>query len=253
MSTGFYLLDHPNPSGPNYYTSRNGPILAQIMHITAGLQDLELVDPDSSAERTAMYAATTTRDVSWHSGSDTDGFLRLLPPSYTAWQCIGYNSITLGHEISKADTDWRKMSPTWILRTLTHAANAVRPDLTKYRIPIRKATRAELDRARATDGPPVGLISHHELDPDRRSDPGWIGPAGAQVDTFPWGLFFSILRNEDDVSASDVWKYPVRNDKTGIVMSAEDRLVDVEGRVADVQRELAELRQIVEARLPVQG
>jgi hypothetical protein len=198
---GFYLLDHPNPHGDHFYRSRRRPLLAQVIHITAGLEDLDLIGPDASAERTAHYAATTERSVSWHTGSDTDGWLDLLPYSFTAFQCVDYNSSTAGHEISKATTDWTRMDPEVRDRMLRHAAAAIRPKLREHGIPMRKTTAAELDRAIAAGGPAVGLLGHHELDPDRRTDPGLYG--GRQ--TFPWSDFLAILReDDDDMSAADV-------------------------------------------------
>ena len=194
---GYYLLDHRNPYGDHFYTSRSRPLLAQIIHITGGLQDLQ--PPDASAERTAEYAATTSRAVSWHTGSDTDSWLDLLPYSYTAWQCIGYNSSTAGHEISKSDTDWRDMPEQWVEATLWQAAEAIRPKLAEYGIPIRKTTRAELDAAIASGGPPVGLIGHHELDPARRSDPGLY----QGIETFPWDRFLRVLEEGDDMALTE--------------------------------------------------
>lgn len=187
---GFYLLDHPNPHGPNYYTTRRGKILAYVIHITAGLEDLDGVD-DHSAENTARYAATTDRPVSWHRGSDTDSGLELLPTTYTAFQVVGYNSTTIGHEISKRSPDWRPVAKTWIEKTLDQAAKLAGPALAKHGIPIRHATKAELDLqiARGSAGQPVGLLGHHVLDPSRRLDPGLVG----SLDTFPWATFLEKL------------------------------------------------------------
>lgn len=184
--SGFYLLDHPNPHGPNYYATRRGSILAAVVHITAGLQGRP-AGADSSAEATAAYAASTARDVSWHSGSDRDSSLQLLPDSYTAWQCHGYNSRTIGHEISKTDVTWADEDPDWVTGTLTEAADCLRPRLDKLNIPIRRATKDELDRAIARNGMPVGLIGHQVLDPTRRRDPGA---------DFPWTRFLQLLRGK---------------------------------------------------------
>lgn len=186
--TGFYLLDHPNPHGDHFHRSRQGSLLGLVVHITAGLEDLDGVD-DQSAEKTAAYAAGTDRAVSWHSGSDTDSALDLLPWSFTAFQVQGYNSRTVGHEISKTSPDWRTADPAWIDRTLRRAAKHLAPRLLAFGIPIRHATKAELDHAIATNGKPVGLIGHFELDDDRRQDPGQVGP----IDTFPWSRFLALL------------------------------------------------------------
>ena len=196
MDTGYYLLDHRNPNGDHFYTTRRRPLIAQIMHITAGLEDIDLIGKDNSAEGVSNYAATTPRSVSWHTGSDTDGFIDLLPYDYTAFQCVDYNSSTAGHEISKLETDWRDDNPEVIRRRLHWAAEAIRPKLIKYKIPMRKVSKAEVDKAIANGGPPVGLISHGELDPSRRTDPGWVWEGGKLIDTFPWTQFFAILRGE---------------------------------------------------------
>lgn len=196
---GYYLLDHPNPRGERFYRSRRNPVLAVVVHITAGLEDLDGVD-DLSAEQTAAYAASTERPVSWHSGSDTDTALELLPPSYTAWHCQGYNSCTVGHEISKRTPDWSGMDPVWIDRTLRRAAGHLGPIAHALGVPIRKASRGELDHALGRGGPPVGFIGHWELDPGRRADPGRVG----LVDTFPWARFLALMtEGDDDMPAPD--------------------------------------------------
>lgn len=182
---GYYLLDHPNPNGRHYYTSRRGPLLAIVVHVTAGLQDQDLQGVDISAEAAARYAASTVREVSWHSGSDSDSFVKLLPASYTAWHVHGYNSATYGHEISKLDVTWSDEPPRWVVATLEQAAAGLAPVARAYGIPVRQATRAELDRAIATGGPPVGFIGHEPLDPDRRRDPGR---------DFPWTRFLDLVR-----------------------------------------------------------
>jgi hypothetical protein len=185
---GFYLIDNPNPNGPHYYTTRRGRVLAIVVHITAGLEDLDATD-DNSAEATAQYAATTDRKVSWHSGSDADTAFDLLPDSYTAWQCQGYNSTTYGHEINKRHTDWRDMPEPWCTRTLALAARHLAQKAAVLGVPLRHASKAELDRAIAGGGDPVGFVSHWQLDPDRRSDPGLV----RDVDTFPWDEFFALM------------------------------------------------------------
>lgn len=188
-----YLLEHPNRyhlgGTPHFYATRRGRVLAIVVHITAGLEDLDATD-DHSAEQTARYAATTDRQVSWHSGSDADSAFDLLPAGYTAFHVHGYNSHTYGHEISKAHPDWRHMPEPWRTRTLTNAAQHLAPKAAELGAPRRHATRAELDHAIATGGAPVGFIGHWELDPDRRSDPGLVRSVG---DTFPWTEFFALM------------------------------------------------------------
>lgn len=183
MPTGFYLLDKPKQGPTKWYATRKKAIQGVVVHVTAGLEDLD-GGSDHSAERTAEYARTTDRAVSWHAGADTDTRIHLLPPTYTAFHCANYNSSTLGIEISKRHTDWFGMAPEWIRNTLTNAALIVAdwwPILYAEGVPLVKVTRTEWDNGAK------GFISHAELDPGRRSDPGWV--KGGK-DTFPWQQFF---------------------------------------------------------------
>lgn len=199
----YLLLDRRNPNGDHFYARRNEPILALVVHITAGLQDLDGVD-DHSAENTAQYAATTSTEVSWHSGSDADSIIDLLPPNYTAWHASNYNSCTYGHEISKTHTDWRTVPPEWVDKTLRNAARKLSQVAREFNVPLRKATRAEVDAQRANyragrAWQPVGLISHAELQPADRTDPGWV----SGVDTFPWGKLLAYMGGTDETEEDD--------------------------------------------------
>lgn len=197
MATGHYLLDRKVAHGPKWYTTRRQPILAIVEHITAGLEALDATD-DHSAERTAAYAATTDRKVSWHEGTDTDGNLSLLPDTYTAFHVAGFNSCTLGREISKRHTDWRSMPAHWTKATLANAAVGDARWCRRHGIPVRKATRAELDQAilhyqRTGQARPVGFVAHWELDPTRRHDPGRHPMRAGAPDTFPWRSYLELV------------------------------------------------------------
>jgi hypothetical protein len=155
--------------------------------------------------------------VSWHSGSDSDSAFDLLPASYTAFQVKGYNSSTYGHEISKRETDWRDDPEPWRTRTLTRAARHLAAKARELGIPRRKATRAELDRAIATGGPPVGFIGHWPLDPGRRSDPGLV--VAEQVDTFPWAEFFDLMDDEEDDMTPEQLAKELQNETSDIALA----------------------------------
>lgn len=197
-----YLVANPNPNGDHFYRSRRLPILAIVEHITAGLEDFDFVGPDHSAEKTARYAATTNRSVSWHQGTDTDGTITLLPDRYTAFHVRNYNSCTLGREISKRNTDWRTIPARARDATLGHAAVADADWCRRHHIPVRKASRRDLDAAidlyrRTGEGAPVGFIGHTELDPTRRSDPGMV----RSLDTFPWHSYLELVAHHLEGSA----------------------------------------------------
>lgn len=180
--TGYYLLDADVRGPRKWYEGRRSPVRLIVLHITAGLEDLD-GGSDHSAEATARYAATTDRAVSWHSGCDTDSVIRLLPPSYTAFHCQGYNSSSVGLEISKKGIRWQGMDPIWTDRTLANAAAAVRPWMDEFGIPPRLLTRPQVDAGQ------TGFTYHSRLDPMRRSDPG---------PDFPWNAFAAHLTQKDD-------------------------------------------------------
>lgn len=180
MSTGFYLLDNKNPHGPHYYKSRNTSLRHIVLHITAGLEDLDAT-ADQSAEKTARYAATTQTKVSWHAAADSDSCFYLLPASYTAFHCKGFNSSGYGLEISKRNTKWTGMPAAWTEATLRHAAKILAPVVKAHAIPLKRLTRSQ-----ATAGH-KGFLYHSDADPSRRSDPGA---------DFPLDRLFALIQAE---------------------------------------------------------
>ena len=190
---GYYLIDHKNPYGNHFYTTRYNRLRVIVLHITAGLEDLS--PPDHSAERTAAYAASTSRAVSWHAGVDSDSIVELLPPEYTAWHVGGFNSPSYGIEISKSNTDWDNDAPEpWRTATLRNAAIQARKIAKDYGIPFKVITA---DEARAGRW---GFCPHWRLDPSRRSDPGLY----RSRDTFPYKTFFDLCRNPDGGTMEDL-------------------------------------------------
>ena len=171
-------------AGTAFYRQRNGAVKAVVMHVTAGLQDLGMTGTDESAEGTNRWALSTGARVSWHRISDSDGVERCLPSWAVAWHAKGYNSNTVGLEISNRDAKWAGKPAAWIKWTTWYAALAVADWVVKYKIPLRRATKAELDKAIATNGAPVGFIDHSRLS-DIRVDPGA---------DFPWTQFFGYVK-----------------------------------------------------------
>ena len=108
--------------------------------------------------------------------------------------------------MANADARWDNKDPEWVKRTIWNYALSYADFVVKYDIPLRRATKAELDEAIAKDLPPVGFVDHSRLSTNR-SDPGA---------TFPWTLFFDNIREiiaaseeEDDmaITVRDIWAY----------------------------------------------
>lgn len=177
----YFLLDHVNPHGPHFYSTRKNALTCVVLHVTAGLQDSDMVGPDTSAENTAKYAAQTERAVSWHGGSDSDTFLYLLPPSYTAFHCRGLNSRSYGWEMSKKDVVWATQGAAWVSATLRNTAKGLAPIVREFAIPLVRISLAEANKG------VKGFIYHSDADSTRRSDPG---------KDFPIDLLFEYIREE---------------------------------------------------------
>lgn len=181
MSSGFWLLDNPNPNGKFYYATRRAcshgippeqlPHIA-VVHTAESLPDFTL--PDTSGESLARYASTTTRRVSWQATVDSDGPIPMLPDSYVAFHVVGYNSCSVGMEIATKASLWGVSDPEWQTRILDQAANQVAWWCRVHNLPATRLTKGEVDLGRR------GIIDHARLDPTRRTDPG---PA------FPWDSF----------------------------------------------------------------
>lgn len=161
-------MEYPLTRNPNkhYYTSRNNSISCIVMHVTAGLQDLDLEGPDNSAEGTVKYGQNVERAASWHSIVDSDTIIPCLPDTFTAFHCKGLNSRGLGLEISNQDAKWSNKPARWIEKTLRNAAVVCREWEDKYNIPQRLITLAQANAG------VKGYIYHSTADPTRRQDPG---------------------------------------------------------------------------------
>ena len=173
------LTANPNR---HYYASRRSPILGIVLHVTAGLEDF--TPPDNGAEATMKYGQTTSRAASWHGIVDSDSIIDALPDSYTAFHVIGYNSSTLGLEIANRNAVWKGKPAWWVQATLRNAATWSAARVSKYGLPIKLSTKAQVDAA-IRAGRPFGFTYHRYLDPARRIDPGF---------DFPWDQFAEYVR-----------------------------------------------------------
>lgn len=173
--TEYALLKNPNK---HYYPERRKPVKIILLHVTAGLEDLDLLGVDTSAEGTNRYGATTTRQASWHVCVDSDSIAPALPDEYTAWHCTNYNSSSLGLEISNRDARWDNKPQDWTKKTLLNAAKVCLEWERKFNIPRRLLTKEQVDAGM------TGYSFHMFLDPTRRRDPGA---------TYPWAYFVALL------------------------------------------------------------
>lgn len=182
--TAITQANFPLLSNGHYYKTRRNPVLGIGLHVTAGLQDLDMLGIDHSAEGTLKYGQTTATEVSWHGIADSDSALFCLPSAYTAWHIYQYNSPTIGIEISNKDARWDNKPKAWIEATLRNAARLAAAYVYKYNLPLTLASKATVDNAIAT-GKKFGFSYHMWLNPTTRTDPG---------KTFPWAQFIGYVK-----------------------------------------------------------
>lgn len=173
MATGFYLLDNKNPNGKKYYATRKSAVKYIVIHTAENLPDQDGVD--GGAEAIARYLATTDRDASAHEAVDTDSFVRLLPDDHTAWHAKGYNANGWGLEICTQAAKWSALKPEYREALYRQAAARAR----------RAALELGVPPVRTSVGGPAGFLSHAEIDPTRRSDPG---------KGFDWDYFMGLVQ-----------------------------------------------------------
>jgi hypothetical protein len=172
----------------HHYKSRLTPIQIIGLHVTAGLEDLDMLGIDHSAEKTNAWGATTDTQVSWHACSDSDSIGWALPDTYTAFHIRGYNSEALGLEICNRTATWNDKPKEWVERTLRNAAKVCHEWEKAHNIPRRLLTKAQVDAGMK------GYTYHMFLDPTRRRDPGA---------DFPWQQFVGYLEELDGKTVFD--------------------------------------------------
>lgn len=203
---GFYLLDHhrnrDKPSGPAgdpdtrpWYTTRNRchhghdrPHLL-VIHDPETVADFD--PPYSEADRVAAYGQTTTR-ASWHDTIDADSIIPMLPPEFTAWHVRGFNRCAIGMEVGAMAGTWTKAPAAWLEGVMANTATRAAEHMAAYGIPPKLLFEPGKRYTAPLDPAGFGLISHHALDPTRRTDPGF---------TFPWNDLLNRL--EDDMVTRD--------------------------------------------------
>lgn len=177
----YYLVSHSTRQKQRRPSRRAAFSGCQVIHTAESTPDLVL--PDNGAEGVAAFIANRTGYGSYHSVSDSDSIVWMVPLSGEAFHDgTGSNRWSVGHSAACKAEQWPTMPEWWKTATIINLARAAAAT-SAWAVtqglpatPPRRITRAESEA-----GEP-GFISHGERDPGRRSDPG---------EQFPWGLFLT--------------------------------------------------------------
>lgn len=177
-----YLREHPNPVSRGYTSPRRSePSGVAVVHTAENVPDY--VAFDGGAEAVAHYETIRTTPGSYHDLVDSDSAINLVRYEDAAWHdATGTNHHSYGVSIATRADVWPLAPAAWRAGAVEQAAQAA----ARYArwlharngtvIPARRITAAE-----ARNRVP-GFISHAELDPGRRTDPGA---------EFPWDTFLA--------------------------------------------------------------
>lgn len=163
---------------PNRYVGRRAKIRLIVIHT------MESGETATTAEGVARYFQKPSTKASAHVNVDTDGLVRCVPDSDTAWACPGCNTDGLQLELAgragQGKLGWMDPASQKILK---HAAKQVAQWSQKHGIPVKHLTNAELAAGAK------GIIGHVQgsqvYKRSTHTDPG---------KDFPWSQFLGMVR-----------------------------------------------------------
>ncbi len=172
----YYLLDNANrvrQYGSTRRKTKHGgrPTGAIILHCVQGISDLS--GSDTSAENTARWITRdSTRQASYHTITDRDSIVRMLPFNMEAWHDTTSNNYSIGISVNWVVEDLPRMTKEQRYQYYEQFAIAVL-EAVKWLKETRKITvplDRILTRAEVVAGKP-GISTHGRMDPGRRYDP----------------------------------------------------------------------------------
>ena len=177
-----YLREHPNRTLPQYRSPRRARLTGAIVVHTAE-NTPDFVAFDGGAEAVASYISRRDSYGSYHDLVDSDSTVHLVDYDDEAFHDgTGGNRFSLGLSVATRADVWPLAPAAWRAGAVEQAAQAAarmaRHVYAKRGIvvPAKRITAGQYRAGHA------GFVSHGELDPGRRTDPGA---------EFPWSTFLT--------------------------------------------------------------
>jgi hypothetical protein len=181
---GYYLEDHPNPTGPQQFGWPRSWASGVIgVHTTESGVVPSGADP--GAENTARFISGRADYGSYHSLADWDSRIKLTRPSYAAWADTTNNVHALSVSGAMNAARWRDLSPeraAGIVRNMGIAAAELVQDAIAEGVLAAAPPAVRITAAEAIAGSRPGFYGHGETNPGTRYDPG---------QNFDWDLFLA--------------------------------------------------------------
>lgn len=190
-----YLEDHPNKTKKQYKFPRSSHVTGAIVLHDAECNPQFKLNADGAAESVAKFISTRSDTGSYHSIVDSDSICRVCRYEWEAYhEGTGGNRWSLGLSFACRTNTWDIAPVWWIDAILSNGAQ----EAYNMAVWVRSTTGVIVpaERISAEDyrsGRP-GFVSHAELDPTRRSDPG---------KTFPWMIFLDKFRRLMNMTTDD--------------------------------------------------
>lgn len=216
MGSLVYLEEHP-PARTQYRSVRRSPVTgAIVVHTAENITDTD--PPDGGAEAVARFISTRTdAPGSYHTVVDSD---TIVDVGRYEWEMFhegtGGNRWSLGLSFACQAASWSRLPRAWVtgairnggLEAATMAAWV--KSTVGVTVPAKRITPTQY-----RNGEP-GFISHAELDPGRRTDPGA---------DFPWDDFLAqyVLYAGGEVPVAD-WCVP--GNRKAVIEQSQQLLAD---------------------------
>ena len=204
---GTYLEDNP-PNHRQYRDARRAEVTgAIVIHTAENKPHVEV--PDRGAETVARFISLRGESGSYHSVVDSQNIVRIMPYEWEAFhESTGGNRWSLGLTFATRAAEWRELPSSWIDDLISNGAIEARAMADWVRntvgvvIPARRITAEEYRNKGA------GFVTHADLDPERRSDPG---------STFPWEDFLAEFDKLGQLAVGDTAKNSTNDKKVDTV------------------------------------
>lgn len=172
-----YLDDHKTKVPQQRKPRRQAPRII-VVHTTQQQPDLD--GADTGAEALAEAILHSDRPASYHRVTDRDSVVRLVEDANEAFGARGgYNQIALHVSMATDAFKWDQLTVAQRRDFGLRCAEVVAEWSRAHNIVAAKITKDQVDAGAR------GVCGHGDLDPDRRSDPGW--------DADEWAGFLAVV------------------------------------------------------------